>query len=316
MGISSTLWQAILRRRYAKVVPDRAWVELLMELEAPLHKGERWGADGYFDPVSQTTLPRPDRFAKMLLSNREVVRRLRVALDIKFQIESHRLLAQFCDLTVALETRSDLYTLAEVFGDEIYGIDLNRPSFVIDIGANVGFSALYFASRYDSEVVAFELFPATAGLAQANFDLNPDLARRIELKVEGLSDANSILELPYDPEGSAGMGIFNPSTNLPLTAVQIRDVNEVFPGLLERAGDRLIVLKVDCEGAEYAIFDRLLEVGGLSAVDSILLETHPTPNRNADEICALLRDEGFRYFRQGSGFPGIEMIRASRTRER
>ena len=73
----------------------------------------------------------------------------------------------------------DGLVLAETYLYDIHssGGDL-RGKTVIDVGANVGDTALYFAER-GAEVVAYEPDPANFRWLLANLDLNPTLRSRI-----------------------------------------------------------------------------------------------------------------------------------------
>ena len=60
-----------------------------------------------------------------------------------------------------------------------------------------------------------------------------------------------------------------------------------------------IVLKVDCEGAEYSIFENLFATGVLDKIYMILMETH---DGRENEIKSLLAQSGFIYFDNYVGY--------------
>ena len=78
-------------------------------------------------------------------------------------------------------------------------IDTRPRALCLDVGANIGNHALYFASHYE-QVVAFEPQPRTFRLLQ----LNAELVSNVECRPLGLSDAagQAFIDLPA---GNAGM---------------------------------------------------------------------------------------------------------------
>jgi len=137
----------------------------------------------------------------------------------------------------------DGLVLAETFLYDIHfsGEDLEGKT-VVDVGANVGDTALYFAER-GAEVLAYEPDPANYHGLLANLDLNPDLRSRVHpfpfaVGVDG--------EVEFHTGLGGGSGMYE-------TAGTVRRVKSVSLATLLEGRDRVYLLKADCKGAEYEL---------------------------------------------------------------
>ncbi len=186
--------------------------------------------------------------------------------------------------------------VAEVFGEGIYDVSPGRDALVLDVGMNVGLASLYFAQVKGWEVVAYEPFPETFEAGRRNVDTS-GLQGRIETHNAGLSDLDATQTLPYDSQWPGRNGLFYAATydeSHQTQEIRLVDAAPVVRALRERAGSRALVVKMDCEGAEYAIFDRLSAEGLLGAIDAIVMEYHPfVPGRDGRDLERMLLDAGF-----------------------
>lgn len=117
---------------------------------------------------------------------------------------------------------------------------------VVDVGANVGDSTLYFAARGAAKVYAFEPFPGVYKLALENLKLNAEVTSKskIVLVNQGVgrprvirlaTDANGTLGTPATEEAKSGRLV-------PITSLE---------AILQSYAIENPVLKMDCEGCEY-----------------------------------------------------------------
>jgi len=104
-------------------------------------------------------------------------------------------------MSVRVDTIEELQILEEIYLDGIYNFDLNAPLLIVDIGMNVGYTAVYFAGMHPEAVIfAYEPFAPTLRCAEANIQLNPTLRSRVHVNRFGLSDLDRSLDIEYTDE--------------------------------------------------------------------------------------------------------------------
>ena len=107
------------------------------------------------------------------------------------------------------QLNNTLGMIKEQFIEEQYGwLDVKGKD-VIDIGANVGDSAIYFALKGAKHVYAFEPYPYSYKIALKNVKLNY-LQSKITLLNEGCGGKGSYIKIDeaYQNLGSANLGAF------------------------------------------------------------------------------------------------------------
>lgn len=75
--------------------------------------------------------------------------------------------------------------------------------------------------------------------------------------------------------------------------IEVRDVAEVFLPIIQNYPDCNIILKMDCEGEEYGIIERLFQKRILPRITFIMMEWH---YRGKDNILKYLKEAGFSYW--------------------
>jgi FkbM family methyltransferase len=135
--------------------------------------------------------------------------------------------------------------LSGVFFDKIYDFLPVHGKTVIDIGANIGDSCIYFALRRARKVIAIEPFPRSYKVAKKNIYVN-GFASKVVLQLAGCNaEAGEITVDPfYRSNGGSRLVDFKEGIKIPLLTLQeILIQNNVSRGEA--------VLKMDCEGCEY-----------------------------------------------------------------
>lgn len=207
-------------------------------------------------------------------------------------------LARWDSLQLRLTTDEEFNMLGEIFLEGCYDLRLPGEWHVIDIGANVGMAALFFAHQpWCQRVTSFEPFAPTAAAFTANLDLNPAIAGKISLVRQALGEAAADLEVDYHPDlrGSmsvTGIGSWRSSTSpaAERVAIRVEKVTEALAPVFASLGPCRLLGKVDCEGSEYAIFRDLDATGALDRFSAFVIEWH---GHGPDEIVSTLLRHGF-----------------------
>jgi len=179
-----------------------------------------------------------------------------------------------------------LHSVDEIFGENVYKFKTpNDSPYIIDCGANMGLSILYFKRNYpNSTILAFEPDHKTFNILKEN-TAHLD---GVTIKEEAVWTEDTTLE--FFSEGSlAGSTVVDFAQKNNKTSVRAIDLKKY----LNRKID---FLKIDIEGAEneliYDIKDHLFQV------DKMFLEYHGLVNepQNLGEILNLLKESGFQYY--------------------
>ena len=188
-----------------------------------------------------------------------------------------------------------LYLVREVFVKSEYNLDIGRESVLIDIGMNRAAVSLRFATNENiKSVYAFEPFRPTFELAKRNLELNPQLSKKIHASNVGLGRKEATLELLYLSTRTGCMStthdVCKGKKNVNKETVVIKDAAKEIASILEENKDKYIIVKCDCEGAEFEIFERLAEQGLVGRIDVVIMEYHFEP---PDRLVKILTREGF-----------------------
>lgn len=142
--------------------------------------------------------------------------------------------------------------------------DLDADSVVVDAGAYVGDWAEEIHRRYGATVHAFEPAPSSVERLDERFADTPEIS--VVPCALGAADGPS-------PLGLAGPGSSFHSADPPwgTTQVEVRDVARVLDALGVAEID---LLKLNIEGSEYAVIDRLEATGWLPRIRQVSVQFH------------------------------------------
>jgi FkbM family methyltransferase len=187
----------------------------------------------------------------------------------------------------------DRQILDRIFGRDEYRLDRLRPGSldtVIDVGAHIGLFAIR-AAPLARRIICLEPDPESFALLLANTARLPGVTA-LRRAVAG-SPGTAVLRL--SPEPWAHSTVSRPPREPGGEARTIEVEATTLSAVLDEAGiDRCGLLKLDCEGAEHAIFASTpREVW--RRIDRIVLEVHPLPGdpgATPERIARLLEEAG------------------------
>ena len=136
-------------------------------------------------------------------------------------------------------------------GDIIYGFAANdygklpvRGKTVIDIGANIGDTPIYFALHGASKVIGLEPFPKNYELAVEN-SLSNGFSDKIKMVLAGCSSKIGKISIDPDHESNIESQLKNSSKG---KVIPLLTIEEIIKRYDVPNGS---ILKIDCEGCEY-----------------------------------------------------------------
>jgi FkbM family methyltransferase len=151
-------------------------------------------------------------------------------------------------------------------GDETLRLDydLSPSSVVLDVGGYEGAFARDIHCRFGCDVLVFEPIASFVDRLRTRFLVNP----RVQIFDYGLAGADDTVLMTLEEGGSSAVILGGvPATE----AVQLRDIASTLSELELKSVD---LLKVNIEGGEYALMDRLLETGLIERFRHIQIQFH------------------------------------------
>jgi len=140
-----------------------------------------------------------------------------------------------------------LQLIYEEFVKEIYKFLEPRKKIVINIGASIGDSAIYFALKGAKHVYAFEPYPYSYTIAKWNIKKNK-LEDRITLVNAGCG-RHGVISIPVGAENyiSSAAKNFDTEDSRKIKEIPILSLEDIIDTFKINEG----VLEIDCEGCEY-----------------------------------------------------------------
>lgn len=162
---------------------------------------------------------------------------------------------------------TDIQVFNQVFYRNEYDIDFKgEPAVIVDCGANIGMTSVYFANKFPSaRIIAIEP-------EQANFQMllkNTENYKNIHCLNCGLWNKSTNLEVIDRGEGSWAFIVkeVEQETTNSIKAVSVDKIMQMF-GI-----EKIDVLKIDIEGSEKEVFEEGAEKW-LPNVTTMVLELH------------------------------------------
>jgi len=173
-------------------------------------------------------------------------------------------------LLLRTNSGSDAFIQGEVFHHRYYDLPLDAPpATILDLGANIGLTAVYFGRVYPgARLACVEPVPDNLRLLERNLELN---AIKAEVIAGAVHSADGKLRIELGAM-DYGHKVSDESRQPPGQFVEVAAYS--VPTLLKRLGwKRIGLLKVDIEGHEKVLF--AADCDWLNLVDAMCIECHP-----------------------------------------
>jgi FkbM family methyltransferase len=208
--------------------------------------------------------------------------------NILIDVNTQRVTLKFNEDSVAFRPLSVNFSIVETFVEGVYDIPEVLSGLkgreVVDVGANVGDTALYFILHGARKVIAVEPLPNAAKYIEENATLN-GVSDKLRVVSAALGSKPASVPCDYDILLSGGFSTLKGNGLCKVPGITLGD-------LLNMVDDPYL-LKMDCEGCEAeAILGPEREK--LRAFEHIIFETHPyITGVSNDKLLASLRELGF-----------------------
>jgi len=195
-----------------------------------------------------------------------------------------------------------IFELAETFYDECYGgFDVSNGT-VIDVGAFIGDTAIYFAGEGAKKVIAFEPAPPMYETAIRNVQMNK-LGNIINVRNEAVGERYGETMVKYEKLWPGLSSTFSSTRNRSKSYYKVKaiPISDVILGL-----DRVDLLKIDCEGCEHRILLHAYKSRVLRNISNIIVEIHGNPYT----ILGLFSKSSYKIIKKMSHGKNLHLIHA------
>jgi FkbM family methyltransferase len=185
---------------------------------------------------------------------------------------------------VGPQEKSLAWVFRDIILDDEYGLTrlANKPATVLDVGGNIGLFALWAGVNFPQATIhVYEPNPALLGSLASN-------ARQVGATVfaEGVSGQDGYGAFIENGDSIVGQCKVAHAGAISLVSLQTA---------IERLGGSVDLLKLDCEGAEWEMFD---DLEPFKAVGMVRMEYHLTrPDRSLGWMIDRLESVGLRFLR-------------------
>lgn len=187
------------------------------------------------------------------------------------------------DLSLRIDD-SDIRVFKQIFVDNEYD-SLNLPETaktIIDLGANIGLSALFFIKKFPtSRIVAVEPDAVNFSIMEKNLE---KFSKSVSFLQAAIWPTDGEVSLVEEDDDHASLGAWgyrteasNGNSGLSVKAVTIPTIMKQYDM------DFVDILKVDIEGAEYELFEKNYE-DWIDKVGLIIIETHDRFKPNSEAM--------------------------------
>ena len=171
-------------------------------------------------------------------------------------------------------------SIGDVFVEKELDVLDIKGRVIIDIGANIGDSTVYFAIMGAEKVISVEPFPFTFELLRKNIAINgvQDKVRVLNCAIGGKS---GVMKISPNVKNTVGLRATDSSVGTPIHII-------TFETLINDYNPNSVILKCDCEGCEYDLVNSMSKQD-FNRVDEVLIEYH----NGLNTLDKILEENGF-----------------------
>jgi len=206
---------------------------------------------------------------------------------IHFFNRNGRIYAKVQDFVFLLPFPYGIFELADVFYDNCYaGFDLSNGT-VVDVGAFIGDTPIYFAGKGAKDVIAYEPIPHLYKIATTNILINNfDSVIRINNEAIGDRYGEMVIYETQNPDSSSIIPYLSQGKRVVRSyKVKVTPLSDV----IFNSG-QVDLLKLDCQGCEHIALKHAYKKKALKNVYHIIAEVH----YNSSYILNLLQKAHFK----------------------
>jgi FkbM family methyltransferase len=186
------------------------------------------------------------------------------------------------------------YIYNQIFLKGEYPDTFNENDTVVDIGGHVGLFALWASKKIPNSVIhSFE--PSNKNIQKFLFHINENNVKNVILHKKAVTSNNEDVVLFLSQDTGAN-SIYKKCAHEFFEKDPLIDSCKVSSTTLCNIIDDLgyiSYLKIDCEGAEYAILESLSNIY-FKKIKQIVLEWHPVEGKSIKDLETLLNDNSFK----------------------
>ncbi|MFT4519396.1 MAG: FkbM family methyltransferase [Halioglobus sp.] len=205
-------------------------------------------------------IPSPYEIKKALMYPRKIYMRHKEKFEPGFMLsamELHYYRPAFYKWLRAVSENADL----------LHEADIDANSLVLDVGAYTGEWAQEIIGRYNPRIIAFEPDPKNYKQLAKKSQNNPHLSAYSY----GLGDKTEDVRITLEFLGSSIFSGSIEKEGVKWADTKIKDIVETWS---ELELDRVDLMKINIEGGEYPLFERMIETDMIDKVDCYFIQFH------------------------------------------
>lgn len=183
----------------------------------------------------------------------------------------------------------------EIFVEEEYQYfqSTEDQPVIIDCGANIGLATLYLKWKFPNAVIhAFEPDPSAFELLQKNVQSNQ--LSNVHINNQAAMDQPGAIRFYRSPQTTASLMMSTVKGRLTEESIDVLAID--FPQFVKQSGVRY--LKIDIEGAETPVFERMHTATGFGELHQIIMEYHHKIEGHPSALARMLQileEQNFEY---------------------